>query len=186
MCRRGSCSTQSVSDAPACHVEPDAARRAGGRHEGVAPDVALEVDGEIVAAPLPSSRAAEERHRRRAGGTTREPWRIEHLDAVESIDRPRDRPVPASYDEVDRGPWREAPHGADRAEGHEQIADALQAKQQDAARRVRTRAAKEPERPRHGRQREVGEADRRALARVVDAVEVVEQRVLSAGRSCPP
>ena len=69
---------------------------------------------------------------------------------------------------------RERPHGADRAERHQQVADPLEPQQQDALRILAATMAHERQRPRHRRQRGVGQAHCRALARIVNAVEVVE------------
>ena len=47
-------------------------------------------------------------------------------------DRARDGLVPAPDDEIDLGVGAQRPHGGDRVERHQQVADALEAQQQDA------------------------------------------------------
>ena len=119
--------------AAAAHPAGRPCRASRGGDE-VASHVGLEVDGEIVAARAPAPRRPEERAHAEPFAFACEPLRIERLDAVDVRYRTSQRSIPATDDQIDLRGWRERPDVAHGRERHHEVADALQAQQEDALR----------------------------------------------------
>jgi hypothetical protein len=138
--------------------------RRGQRHQAVRPDIAFEVDREIVAAPAPVRRPLHKLRGWRGRRAAREPRRVQRLDAADLGDETSQRRVPAAHDEVDLGLGRLGANGPDRAQGHQEIADALEPQQQHAGRRPARLAPRERlDGPGRHRQRGVGQPHHPAL-----------------------
>ena len=135
----------------------------------VAPAVRVTPQGSVIAARL----------------AARQPRRVDDFDLVHRRQQPRDLRVPAADHEIDLGVRREAAHCGDRAERHQQIADALQPQQQDPPRRLRRPAGHHAERQGQRAETEVSRANQPALTRVVD-LEVIEHAGRSTGRGHAP
>ena len=104
-----------------------------------------------------------------AAPVARQPLRIKDVDSRDYGDRGRQVGVPASDDEVDCGLRRVCSDVRDRRQGHQEIADAFEAEEQDPLRRRRTPAPAEG--ARHGGEPVQGAVRYRhqhALAWIVD------------------
>ena len=139
---------------------------AGRRHDEIAADVGLEVDREIVAACPPAPGSAQEAGHADPFALARQPARVERLDAVDRRDRGRQRGIPAADDQIDLGRRCERPNVADGLERHHEIANPLEAKQQNAPRRSLARAGERPHDRRRDGQGGIRHAHERALTEV--------------------
>jgi hypothetical protein len=126
----------------------------------------FEIDHQVVAMTPPSPRLREQRRpagRRIAG--PRQPGRVGAFDRPQAGNECREASVPSPDRQIDLRIRPRPSHGADGLERHEQVSDAFQAKQQDAADAGSRRTTTEPL---QWRDREVGQADEPALAGIVD------------------
>ena len=87
------------------YLTPDevlAVARAGSRQQDVAPDVGLEVDGEVVSLPAPGARSPEQPHEAGAAGIAGQPSRVERMDVVYVREGSGDGEVPAADHQINR------------------------------------------------------------------------------------
>ncbi len=126
---------------PPPEANPTRHRSTRERQKHVAPDVGLEIDGQIVA----SERARLLRAISAPATTSRWPLepstarRASRRESTPGIRRASGRfqlPTTRSI-----WPWRQGSNQRDRVEHHQEVADALEAQQQDALRRHRRRQA---------------------------------------------
>ena len=168
--RAGARRRRSRSGPPPAMAKPTRRARSAERDQGVAAQVALEVDGEVVAAAAPAPRRRRPAGRcrprpNRAPATARRASRRDRCRAAarrsERFQLPTTRSIVA--------PGRVRPHRLDGRRRHQQIADPLEPQQQDPPRRRR----RGPARPQPGdagaeRQHAIGGGDEPPFPRVVD------------------
>lgn len=160
-CARGiGCDRIGEDGASSARHEAHAPPRSRQREQQIGPDVGLEIDAEIVVPVPPRTGMPDERGPRQAAPVSRHPRRVEGLD-MDVRYHIRQRAIPASDDEVNRGVGSHGAHHGDGVEHHQQVADALQPEQKDAARRGNAAGVRSvrPSKPLHGGQAHVCQSD---------------------------
>ena len=162
--------------ASASRVVPDAPPGAARRQQRIAPDVGLEVDCEVEVVALPPDDAAGHFPQRRPRTFLRQPRCVDRLHPIHCRHEPGKVGVPTSDRQAYLGLGRPRPHRADGVQDHQEIADTLEAEEQDAARRVlRRRRAPPPLNGGKRRDDRIGAPDKPPFAAIHD-LQVIEQR----------